>query len=127
MTMENIMKRQSQKHRPTKTLRCDSDCSFPNPGQYLVVYCGVCGKSMIVRRNVLGPTGFAEAMLVQSGQSPGHLHDAFRCEDREEHWHRQAKAIRDQARESPSKRLADLLIEEANEIVRTRKITRQGW
>jgi len=117
----------SDEQRPTKTLRCHSDHSFPEPGEYLAVYCGVCGKSMTVRRNVLGPTGFIEAMAVQNGQSSGHLHDNFWCEDREEPWHRQARAIRDQAHHSPSKRLADLLTEEANEIVRTRKSTRQNW
>lgn len=125
--MENAMKRQPKKKRAAKTLRCDSDCSFPNPGEYLAVYCGVCGRSMSVKRNVLGPIGFAEAMLVRNGQSKGHLHDEFWCEDREESWHRQAKAIRDNALETPSKRLTDLLNEEADEIVRTRKITKEGW
>lgn len=121
------MKRQPKKKRPAKTLRCDSDCSFPNPGEYLAVTCGVCGRSMTVKRNVLGPTGFAEAMLVRNDQSKGHLHDKFWCEDREESWHRQAKVVRDEARETPSKRLADLLNEEADEIVRTRKNTKKGW
>lgn len=121
------MKRQSKKQLPTKTLRCHSDHSFPDPGKYLAIYCGVCGKSMTARRNVLGPTGFVEAMAVRSGQGSGHLHDKFWCEDREKPWHRQAKAIRDQARESPGQNLADLLTEEANEIVRTRKIARQDW
>ncbi len=121
------MNHQSQEQHHPKTLQCHSDRSFPHPGEYLAVYCGVCGKNMTARRNVLGPTGFAEAMLVQSGQSQGHLHDEFLCEDREEPWHQQAKAIRDQARESPSQRLADLLTEEADEIVRTRKSTRQSW
>jgi hypothetical protein len=124
--MENPMNRRSNK-RPTKTLHCDSDRSFPAPGEYLAVSCGVCGKSMTVRRSVLGPTGFAEAVLVRSGRSEGHLHDEFQCEDREEGWHRQAKAIRDSARETPSKRLANLLNEEADEIVRTRTVTKKGW
>ena len=125
--MENPMKRRPKRNRPTKILRCNSDHSFPEPGKYLAAHCGVCGKSMAVERNVLGPTGFAEAMLVRNGQSEGHLHDTFWCEDREKDWHQQAKAIRKQADETPSKRLADLLYEEADEIVRTQKTTKNHW
>ncbi len=124
-TMENLMKRQSPQKQCTKTLRSPSDHCFPSPGEYLTVNCGVCGMGMTVKRNVLGATGFVEAMAIQAGQTKGHLHDKFVCKDREKSWHQQARAIRKMASESPSKRLADLLTEEADEIVRTRKATKK--
>lgn len=110
--------------QPTKVLTCQTDRCFLNPGEYLAVYCGVCGQCMTVERNVMGPTGFAEAMSVHIGRSQGHLHDRFRCPDSQTAWHQQAQAIRENAHHSPSKRLTDFLTEEADEIVRTRKNTK---
>lgn len=117
----------NQEQHLMQTLQCHSDVAFPHPGEYLAACCGVCGKRMAVRRNVLGPTGSVEAMAIQCGRSQGHLHDTFWCEDREEPWHRQARALREQASTSPSQRFADSLAEEASEIVRTRTETRQVW
>lgn len=54
----------------------------PLPGTLATANCGVCGSPMNVRRNVLGPTGLAEAM---SGNK--HLHDKFTCPKKTESWH----------------------------------------
>lgn len=118
------MTQQAQDTPLSKIFHCSSDHCFTDPDKYLTVYCGVCGKSMTANRHVVGPTGFAEAMAVQIGQTKGHLHDTFHCVDRDEAWHEQAKAIRDEASETNSQRLTQLLTEEADEIVRSQKTTK---
>jgi hypothetical protein len=102
-------------------------CCFPKPGQFETMSCWMCGSTMEVTRDVMGPTCFAEAMLVRDGRSQGRLHDEYWCPLDNEPWHRQAQAIRENAEETPSQRLADLLTDEADEIVRTRQATKEGW
>jgi hypothetical protein len=124
--METSMNRQPSELSPSQTLHCDLDYAFPDPGEYLDAYCGICHQKMAVERNVLGPTSSVEAMAVRLGQSSGRLHDRFYCEDREEPWHRQALAIHLEASNTASKRLADLLLDEAKEIVQTRRATKEN-
>ncbi len=59
----------------------NSSC-YPLPGTVATVNCGVCGSPMNAERNVLGPTGLAEAM---SGNK--HLHDQFTCPNKTKNWH----------------------------------------
>jgi len=49
-----------------------TDHARPDAGDCEILYCGICSAMMSVRRNVSGPTGFAEDM---SGRK--HLHDSF--------------------------------------------------
>lgn len=118
------MTQQAQDSPFSKIFHCSSDHCFTDPDEYLTVYCGVCGKIMTANRHVLGPTGFAEAMALQIGQTKGHLLDNFHCEARDEEWHKQAKAIRDEASDTHSQRLTQLLTEEADEIVRSQRTTK---
>lgn len=60
----------------------DGRCN-PLPGTVATATCGACGSPMNVTRNVLGPTGLAEAM---SGNK--HLHDQFNCPNKTEGWHK---------------------------------------
>jgi len=60
----------------------DGRC-FPAPGTVQTAECGVCGAKMNVSRNVLGPTGFAEAMAGRK-----HRHDSFVCPHIAEDWHK---------------------------------------
>ncbi len=55
---------------------------FPEPGKIKVATCGICNARMTVRRNVLGPTCFAEAMAGRK-----HRHDSFWCPRQKEAWH----------------------------------------
>jgi len=107
-------------------LTSDTQCHYtPKPGKVPSgeeVFCGVCGGKMGERRNVDGPTGYAESM---SGSS--HLHDAFSCPCSGEDWHKQAAALRRKAHQIPSLKLAEMFREEANEIINLRKATKVGW
>ena len=100
-------------------LNCDTQDRFtPDPGEVDEAYCGVCKEKMTVRRDVNGPTGYVEAMAKM-----GHPHDAFDCPNREEMWHRQAIRIREEANQTASAKLAEMLRAEANEIVRNTTAT----
>ena len=61
----------------------DGSCN-PLPGVMATATCGVCGSPMNITRNILGPTGLAEAM---SGNR--HLHDRFTCPKKTENWHKE--------------------------------------
>jgi hypothetical protein len=79
---------------------------------------------MVADRSVVGPTGWAHAMAIRAGQATGRRPDEFHCIHAGEPWHRQALALRQDAEDTASKRLADLLTAKADEVVRTRVATR---
>jgi len=95
----------------------------PDPGTHGIgveICCGVCGTPMEVFRNALGPRGFAQAM--GGGKSP---HDAYTCPHRGEDWHEQVVALRQEAKKTPSMRLAKIMLEEAGDILETKKVTKK--
>jgi hypothetical protein len=94
------------------------------PGSVDEARCRVCGEVMADRRGVVGPTSWAHAMAIAAGVRGGAPHDAFACNFSGEAWHWQALALKEQAEETPSKRLERLLLEEAAEIVRRRVATK---
>jgi hypothetical protein len=69
----------------------DGRC-YPNPGEVKQAKCGICGTRMNVERNVLGPTGFAEAMAGRA-----HSHDCFTCPHLSERWHRKIASLKMEA------------------------------
>ena len=74
--------------------------------------CTVCGAVMNVRRNIFGPTSFAQAMA-----RTGRWHDRFSCPYREEPWHERVAALGAEARRVPSDVLARIIRLEAADIV----------
>lgn len=89
-----------------------------------MIQCRVCGEPMAVSRNVVGPTGWGHATAIRAGQAKGRPHDEFHCEHADATWHRQALALRREAGATSSKRMADQLTAEADEVVRTREVTK---
>jgi len=62
---------------------CNDGRSNPAPGTVKIAKCGVCGKQMNVKRNVLGATSWVES--VGHGK---HRHDRFTCPNINEDWHK---------------------------------------
>ena len=95
--------------------------AFTNPEHEISgMSCNVCGELMDVRRNVDGPTGYAEAVGKRS-----HLHDFFFCPFRDDAWHKQIHKLYEAIRETPSKRLADIMKEEIDDILDSREPTKE--
>ena len=87
-----------------------------DPGIVEMESCGVCGAQMSVKRNVMGPTGFMEAM----GKGK-HLHDVFTCLDRGTAWHQRIVALKNEAINLASRRLRDIIAGEIGEILRIKQ------
>ena len=85
-------------------------------------FCGICGDKMNVQRNILGATSVTEG---RSGRK--HLHDRFECFNIKEKWHLQVKAIREKMRYTPSKAIENLMAEEVEVILKTRKPTKETY
>jgi len=98
--------------------RYTPDCGKVPVGEK--VTCGVCGAVMNERRNVSGPRSWAQA--ISRGSSP---HDVFECPHMNEDWHKQVVALRRKARNSVSKKLADMMLQEADEILSSKTATKK--
>jgi hypothetical protein len=107
-------------------LECDTQCRYtPDPGEVPVgetVHCGVCGDAMVEKRDCYGPRGFAQA--IGGGKSK---YDCFNCPNAEEMWHRQVVVLRNKADQSPSAKLANMMRDEANEILTDRVHTKEVY
>jgi len=108
----------------TGTLHAGWDFFTSEPGRHEVLHCRVCGMTMAVDRGVVGPTGWTHAVAIHAGQAKGRPHDSFHCERAGEAWHGEALALRQEAEATSSKRMADQLTAEADEVVRTREATK---
>jgi hypothetical protein len=84
--------------------------------------CRVCGEPMQVRRDVLGPTGFASAM---GGRACWTRHDEFWCVSSDEDWHQQALRLRKEATATPSRAIREILEKEIAEVLARRQPTLQ--
>ncbi len=63
------------------------------PGEYKELRCAVCGSICNVKRNVMGPRCYAEAVGKREG-----LHDKYECPHVEEDWHEECFDLSSQCR-----------------------------
>lgn len=109
------------------TYKCgDTQCRYtPDAGtEKGPVSCGVCGTEMpLVAENSTGPRGYVQAMC----GSKGDPHDIFSCPHSDEDWHKQVIALRRAARDSVSFYQDKAFREEAEEVLHTRKPTKEFW
>jgi hypothetical protein len=75
-----------------------------DPGTEDKVECRVCGTVCDVRRDVYGPTSWATALASDLKD-----HDAFVCPHADEDWHDQALELVHAIEDTPSKRVAELM------------------
>ncbi len=89
------------------------DQFFETPGEINERHCLICGTICLVKRNQSGPTSFAGAMAkIQK------LHDYFYCPHIEQEWHKRAEELLDAIEEMPSKRVADLMRLDLQDLIR---------
>jgi hypothetical protein len=87
------------------------------------VLCGVCKSVCEEKRGLENPVADILNSIFGNVVQATAKADAFRCPNRNEPWHVQMNGILVLANDSPSKKLQDILVEEANEIFRTKKCT----
>jgi len=86
-----------------------------------IVLCGLCGDKCNETRNEYGPRSYAMSML----GSKSH-YDCWLCSNREARWHIQAQRLRREARNSPSATIERILLEEMEQVIKTRKQTKEN-
>ena len=89
-----------------------SDIYLPDPGVVDAANCGICSAPMDVTRNCQGSTSWAGRMAGIERK-----YDHFKCPHIDEGWHKQAKAILQEATKTASTKHKMMLMEEADEIV----------
>jgi hypothetical protein len=85
---------------------------FLEPGAAQEMSCRVCDSKCTVRRNVYGPTGFVAAIGKKQK-----LHDVFTCPHAGEAWHDQARRLQHVIEAMPSKRVAELMRLDLEELL----------
>ena len=85
---------------------------FVEPGTVETMTCRVCGTTCAVQRDAYGPTSLAMAMAKNKKQ-----HDVFTCPHAGEDWHEQALALIQAIEATPSKRVAELMRLDLQELL----------
>ena len=83
-------------------------------------HCDICNEPMSIRKDVHGPTGFAEAMAKRK-----HVHIEITCPFRHDMWHIQVFLLRREAGKTISKTIENLLLAEIEEILENRQHTKE--
>lgn len=89
------------------------DTFFHKPGEIQEQNCLVCGSICLIQRNRVGPTSWASAMAHKS--TP---HDSFFCPHIDEEWHQHAKKLVFAIENTPSKRIAELMKLDLEDILK---------
>ena len=88
------------------------DVFFFDPGVKKEIKCLVCHTKCDVKRNILGATGFGEAMANHQ-----HRHDRFDCPHSNKKWHQQAIALFEEIRDTSSQSLASIMKKDLENIL----------
>ncbi len=93
----------------------NEDCFSRNPGKIESMDCKVCGSVCDVKRNVYGCCGWGSEAV---------LHDQFTCPHADKKWHIQVRMLKSKAKQTPSRRIEEILLDEAETILATRQETK---
>lgn len=89
------------------------DMFFEKPGEITEKTCLVCGSTCEVKRGQLGPTSWIGAVSHRAV-----LHDYFYCPHADQVWHQQALELVLAIENTPSKRLAELMKLDLEDLLR---------
>lgn len=88
------------------------DTFFGDVGKYDKIWCRVCLTECDIQRDVVGATGFVEAMARHK-----HAHDRFICPHAEEDWHKETLKLVQEYENTRSKRLRNLIAQDINDML----------
>lgn len=88
------------------------DSFFFAPGEQVSVLCRVCGTTCQVRRNVMGPMSYAEALAKKK-----RARDLFTCPNANVVWHQRVLKLVQEKEQTQSKRIRVLLDDDIKEIL----------
>lgn len=86
------------------------------PGELVSTSCPVCGETCDIERNLVGPTGFAEALAGRAS-----LHDRIVCPYADTAWHDRATRLQGEIAQTSSRRLAANMGGELRALVREKR------
>lgn len=89
------------------------DMFTPDPNEYEEMFCKVCSRKMLVKRNVEGYRSYAEAMGKHKSKF-----DQFHCALHDRDWHKKAANLMIEAGNFRSQTLRDIVLAEAEELVK---------
>jgi hypothetical protein len=93
------------------------DYFIVDPGTKERMQCQVCQTECDIRQNVYGPTSFSTAMARDF-----RLHDVFICPHTDERWHEQALQLVVEIENTPSKRVAQLMQQDLEDLLQQNNI-----
>lgn len=107
------------------------DYFTPDAGKKDKMFCEACGTEMDVERNVRGVRGISSttagwfySLPEEEQEKRKSNYDKFTCPYAGYPWHTQVIKLVEKAERSPSKKIQDLLMEEANEIIKNKQATK---
>lgn len=87
------------------------------PNAYKSLECNICGAEYLVERNLPAKSGFISAMARMDKPR-----DEFSCPNLEKEWHEQAVQLVMEIEKTPSKRLAQLMQQDLEDVLNENKI-----
>jgi len=100
------------------------DFFTPDAGTTQALFCVACLQNMDVQRNVDYRGGNS---ITGPSDGPSRKIDKFTCPNAGQDWHDQVIAIRRLQRDTPSQTFVDLVEVEIQQIIKTRRPTKQNW
>jgi hypothetical protein len=94
-------------------MRLGYEIFYTTPGKVSEMRCRVCGSICDVERDVYGPSNFAQAV-----NKINDLYDVFTCPIANRDWHAKALNLVIAIEEMPSKRVADLMKQDLEDLLK---------
>ena len=87
------------------------------PNAHQSLKCNICGAECLVERKLPVPLGFVAGMAGLDKKPPDKFYDKFSCPDLKKKWHKQAVKLVKEIEKTPSKRLAQLMQQDLEDLL----------